>query len=674
MQPFNLRCPKCQSSLKVSSPKLLGKTLPCPKCATPIKVIESERVVVKPTTNHPIDSGAMTKIGDEKWHAAAGNDQDTDGLFSDLNVDRIRFRDSDPFGEEQQSSTIAPIEALETISNPIPLSSKEWTSSSARKSNQILLVTMLGVGGTIIALGLFFVFVRYLGKDNDKVSQNTNTQTTTTKTEDPDTSVKPPETRAVDSQQTPVAKDATKTGWDSVLNANPEPEVAVNTVPTGETPGTPTESGTKEPIATETTQTNSLDNPPNTPQENPLTATPNPNETNVFNVPRGLWDPSVNDLIAEAGIDPAEANPAGNETIDLGELVHPPAATDVVVDDVYSTRIVSLKATQRPLGEVLLVLSQLTGAGFGVDVDSFEAAGISLSQPIDIDVADINVAQFFQTVMEPLHLQVRNNPNGLPIVFVDPSIAQSLMPDVIPLEGLVEAKDVSAFEQLLKGALPDEAHLARIEGTNVLCDATATPLQKYRIYSLIMRLRNALGLPIDSKYPDKWFATGGNFGDVLGKLSQPGTGIVERARPVSQLLTKVAADANLNLFFDWPSLWSHGFTPSIRAISVINKRNFRQISNRFIEDYALTLAVMNDSTLILTTPESRRLHGQVLVIPIREGQTIESIRDLASLISPIDVNRVSRLYVEQFLNHPWAIIRVCPPSPEDLDDLSPLFR
>jgi hypothetical protein len=622
----------------------------------------------------------MTKIGDEKWHAAAGNDQDNNGLFSDLNVDRIRFRDSDPLGDNIASSTHEPPDKLETVAYTAPISPQEWTTSAARKSNQILLVTMLAIGGTIIALGIFFVFVRYYGKESDKAVRVASSQPKNQQTEQAQNPVEQPKTETVDPIQPPVAKDPSKSGWDSVLDNNKQTNTPGSTVPSSTTdtsteiPNTPADPANTPTPTTTTPEINSPTTPEPPSQGTDTALPPKPAENNALSVPRGLWDPSVNDLIAEAGIDPSAVAPAAIEQIDLGDLVHPPAAQDVVVDDVFNTQIVSLKATQRPLRDVLLILSQLTGAGFGVDVDSFEAAGVSLSQTMDVEVNDVNVAQFFQTVMEPLHLQVRNNANGLPIVFVDPSVAQSLMPDAITLDGLIEAKDVAAFEQLLKGALPDEAHLARIEGMNILCDNTATPLQKYRIYSLVMRLRNALGLPIDSKYPENWFSTGGGFGQVLDKLSQPGSGVVERARPVSQLLTKVAADTEVNLFFDWPSLWSHGFTPSARAISVINKRNFRQISNRFLEEYALTIAIMNDSSLILTTPESRRLHSQIKVIPIREGQTVETIRDLASLISPIDANRVSRLYVEQFLNHPWAIIRVCPPSPEDLEDLAPLFR
>ncbi|MFO0923413.1 MAG: hypothetical protein U0905_13095 [Pirellulales bacterium] len=93
-----------------------------------------------------------------------------------------------------------------------------------------------------------------------------------------------------------------------------------------------------------------------------------------------------------------------------------------------------------------------------------------------------------------------------------------------------------------------------------------------------------------------------------------------------------------------------------------------QLSREIREKYVLELAVIDQKTLWLTVPETRRYASQIRLLPIQEGETVESITERLRFLSPINVQRRSRLIVVP-LPKPFVMVRVCPPTIEQLSKL-----
>ncbi len=671
LQPFKIHCPSCQTALKVTSSHLLGRTLPCPKCGAPIVISEPNRVIVRGPKDENVDSEAVTKVQDAAESSNPPVSSPTPATVKSQEDGKQRFHDNvppDPW-----------VLDLHPATESTPLHATEWVAESAQRSRQVLLVGLLALGGILVSTIAFIVFMNAIRKPDsnaisDAVAKPQRNEPSNLSTEITFGNATPPaEDKALNLEKSNEAKGANAaniTTWQDILPADIPVVNSSDPLVAQEDPN----AQSVPPLsANEASMPPEEQNPKGSelaasPVENPA-----PSNSGLGNFPRGLWDPSMNDLLSEAGSDVITNTPA-KRIVDFGEMVHPPASPDINPDDWYSMRIVGLSADHRPATDILGALAQLTGVGIGLDLESFLAAGVPLDFPVSCDVSNMNIATFIETVFEPLNFGMRNLPNGLPILFVDPEVARAKVPSRMDLSEALHGREAKQLEALLKESLEDESMLMRLEGTELLIDDRASPIQRYRILALVARIGRALDCTIANDYPENAFQLGWDIGDAADRFRRPCSGLIDKPKPVPQLLRQAASQHDIHLLLDWPALWSHGMTPSTRGLSLLQHRTFEQILNRYLEEFSLDAAIIGPNTVVLTTPQSRRQFVQWKVVPIPLGKSTDDMELALADLAPVDVNQISRLLVKPIFDSGYAVVRVCLPTLRDIDELATWIR
>lgn len=532
-------------------------------------------------------------------------------------------------------------------------------------------VAALGVGGLIAAGSIFVLFALLMKSPRnnlDTLANKTTQQNPPIPVVDPAT---PPANQNLDSTPEP--------------NATPtevaQPNVAAN--PTTEEVTTETPAAALPNDATMPEQSDVVDNgkPVPPPIVEPAT-TPTPQVAQadadqeivipqIFQKFGGLNRKFESDVSDAAGtIEPSEVKKPPEEVIEFAASSHltPAAKPDPKVG--LELVVHRLKFEKRSLSEFAAVLSNLMGTGVFLDFESIATIGHSPASQLSIDATDLSIQDLAKQSLDPMGLGLRiHDESGLVYIAASDETMRERLPKVWTIEGLVDPANYEALGKSLSLLLPDESIHWKIEGSKIVWQPAARVLDQARLAVALDRIRVAVGKPPLSGYHVESLGVGLDVGKIEPKLQIKAERENPQRRPVIASLVRAAKDRNIDLVVDWMSLWRHGVTPSTEDIFLEKDRDFNQLSREIREKYVLELAVIDQKTLWLTVPETRRYASQIRLLPIQEGETVESITERLRFLSPINVQRRSRLIVVPLPGKPFVMVRVCPPTIEQLSKL-----
>jgi len=575
---------------------------------------------------------------------------------------------------------------------PSPLSQRDpgsWQSRDALARRNILLVSLIGACGLLLAGIAFFAFIRWMGKPSERVALNPAGI--------PEPIAEPPPNQPMDGTKQPGApiEAPSRANDDDKPNTTEpatdpkvaDPKVADPKVAEPE----PDSSQSEKPDAVG----NPVENPPNgnlpstlvpetglTPQgESPENPTVAPDQAGIeeklpsvfedfqrwIDAPsRGNWDD-----VGKADRTIEDEIALENAEILSREEYFPPA---IPIPNWLERSERSLTSVTTPPMSLLRCIhwfSKISNVGITADWVELNLAGVDFSEPIVIEGQNCSVKELIDRFCQQRGLELMLDDSGFP--HIRPSQERLLAlkgPDGalntdswvnelpiadrdawVPL--LIRMLDLSQcqyaqgrLEWTGNESLYDRARF--IASLQAMKDATKEPPAEFQFSE------NSF----DFVRPEAWWALRERV-----QTRMPMDRILHEERPVIDLIAMGCEASGTQLVIDWPAAWSHGLHPSRLSLSIVRGRTLEEIANRYLEDYAMELIPLDSKTVLLTTDAVRRSIEQVVPVRLDRGMAIEDIKGAVRSIVPRGPDLRSRFRWEPVPgNEQLALLRVCLPA------------
>jgi len=163
------------------------------------------------------------------------------------------------------------------------------------------------------------------------------------------------------------------------------------------------------------------------------------------------------------------------------------------------------------------------------------------------------------------------------------------------------------------------------------------------------------------------------YNEAYKRLKKTGSSVFAEVISSPSLLDMAARECEIELLFDWPSLQSHGFSHSASSLSIFRNRTWPQIAKRIMDQFDLVAVVDVPQRIILTTLAQQRRWPKSTILPLRPGETIESIGESFRILSPTNDRGLSILSVTPLPKKDptdpvdYVVVRHCPPNTKQLE-------
>jgi hypothetical protein len=414
----------------------------------------------------------------------------------------------------------------------------------------------------------------------------------------------------------------------------------------------------------------------------------------------------------------------GGGVVDLGLLTHPSPVVPEPWDNVKSTSILKLRIAQKPLSQVLLVLGQLANSGLGWDARLLHYSTIDPLQNVSLEAVNSTLEDelaklatqvpFDKQIVAPnvaLAKDADKPPVGIPAEIPDETVVTriqlipvaKIVADQLPsewsLDGLVRAEEsangaiadetsLSQWNQILRTHFPPGDGLWAMDGMSIVWSPQASLADRASMAVFLDQVRQIYGSPTKSGFFQNSSDTAGKdlhsvmwmqpiqaYNVAYKQLRNKGVSVFAESTSSPALLDEAARECELELVMDWPSLQSHGFSHAASSLSLFRNRTWPQIAKRTMDQFDLVAVVDGPKRLVLTTLAQQRRWPRSTILPLRPGESIESVGESFRVLSPTDERGLSILSVTPLPKKDaadsveYVIIRHCPPNTKQLERL-----
>jgi hypothetical protein len=367
--------------------------------------------------------------------------------------------------------------------------------------------------------------------------------------------------------------------------------------------------------------------------------------------------------------EPTSGSEAGLEKVDIETLYHPPPVIEPSRDAIQSTMIHRM-ATKAPipLGVLLVGLGQLSGGGLSWDIDSIRMSEFDIDRPVSLSVESTTLGELLNSLCGENGLVPPSDEQGPIRLRPLPEEIEKRLPTDWAIQDLVSQEaSIAQWQDLLQQIYPDWSTEWKIQGQELQWAETASPLRRATIAAFLDQVRRAHGLALKSSLPNAVTDPRLGIDEAVLRLSRAGTRVIEHPISLPQLLDTAARDSGMKLVFDWESLFSHGFSHSKAATSLIRGRTWPEISKWGLDEFSLVAAIDGDSHIVLTTLPRQRRMWRTMILKLESGKTIESVRESLRMLSPTNEQGLAMLLVSPIpqvggTKESWVVARICPPN------------
>lgn len=697
----------------VRQPHLLGQTLPCPRCKNPIAVPTQRPDEVSSKTPPPptLDSTAITKEDYGDWDEVLANipPNPLDEQLGNVAWDQL------PTDWETNSGSVGISDGSEKVdfptqgnafiplpsTAPLPSADREWESRDLAKRRQVLLVATLGIVSSIVAGFAFWGFLQMM-KSGTKVAQNPVVNVEDTR---PKEAVDSADSKQVDPPPAitpPIGSNSEETSVDPPAASMPEKTNETNAA----SPTEPSRSdGQNATGASNTKPTDSLLNPgegltdflrspepgkePTSTQEHPPAAE---QEKELTDREKETTE-KLPDIFGPAGFGPLLGPSSGmtdgafgrtarlNE-LDIEKLDEPvsiltfpdPQPIPAWAERAGSIKIGRIKATDLSLVKCIELFGRMTGIGITLDWPSIRAAGMDEQPAVSFDTEDKTLEALFQSILAEKKLAIEWSPDGLPIVRPSAIRESAVGQGRWKVDGIVPSGKEKEFFQLLISLWEIESTCSVEQDELIWLDAS-NPLQKASLWTtlqLLARLQSKpyLVWPEQSDAPKLLFDPA-EWKASLGIQSRTVAShvLIPEIRSVSEIMQIAADETKTRLLVDWQAVWQHGLVPGQMDISIVRNRTFPQIMKKFLDNHSLELVVIGRDSVMLTTPEARKLRSCVVPLKIPNGMELADFKRLLYQLAPSNPEGRTRFRVSEVPGLEGVYLaRITLPQVDQLDD------
>jgi hypothetical protein len=724
-----LPCPNCNFSLTVpDSPAIANPPTKSDPSATATGQStrqgvdpndQQEQRIVRPNkTGKPnIDSQMLTKVTEPEDIFESDLDEIDQLLKDQATTEHSPGEDGDDslireasLLQDAKSQTEPGVVNWEQGSEEKAIPDESWTSPKSTEKRSMLVIALIGGGGLVLAAITFVAFVVFSREsepsvDNNVVAQDVESDQNANLSDGEVDDDKPnvAAQKGSDPMSAPAAAsnkqsepanaqslaEALASGLRDPINNgstdNSETESDTSNEPSKDSPverrdsdniaasttdGIP-KAGSDEPSGGETDATNS--NPgigSITELEDAVAANADAagKSSNFQSMFAEIFDPSSIDQIADAGTAAEDAAPLP-PILDIGETVHPPAIAFRPADEILGQTLPSMAPTDLKLSEAVHLLSSLLDAGIVVDLFALQAAGISTELEITLALDGQAAGAAIATALAPHDLVLVTEAEGQLVIRPTPAILNTAIPRTQDISDLfVNAATSEQWSDFLARAFDIQSSMFQVDGGQLIFTPDANPLVRWQILQALDRLRSLSQLPIKLQdRPDplpNW-----NFDRMKKSLEKTGQRVVVLDEPITSLLTSVAANAGVTIWFDWNNLLPHGMSPTTSGVSLLKNRTLSQVAEIYLDRYSLTMLAIDNQNIILSTPAAHRTQSTMVVVPCESDDDAKQLRSEMVEFAPVDTQSQSRLWAGKAPGHEVAFIRVCFPLVSQLTDI-----
>lgn len=644
-----------------------------------IMISAPSQVRVENPDGYPVDSMALTK----------------EGIAPDLVPEDLSHIDTPEPEDEyrlapatEDTPNMPPVQESEpldsswhTAEEPL-VPSDQWTSESATRTRQYLLVGFLGASGVALAMILFMVFLRWYASRSEETSPSV-AQTS------PPSGVGPE--NATDSADSGASENDSGAGQPLPAGEHNGSEDPAPPASAAEDSGD-VENGTNEEatqvadrggdnlpmelpgnLSGDSTSADVNDVLSKTPEGDPLAggdaSTNAAARTVQQTLPGNLQDFApvltwnVQPVLTDVSVIPS-APPLTAEDLGLNSGAALEAIPPLQWNVHSQTPLLGLiLGDGQSLSQAINLWTHVTGVPTVVDLDSLAAAGMDLQKvPQSGKITSVSIGQAAQLLGRSLGLAAEVRENRYLELQASREKIRDKLPTAISLEGLLSD---DAEYQWLRDALvqlfPHTQGAWTIDAQGLSRDPQRVDLMTwFSVVRLLETWRKAAGVP--SPLDDE----GGNlFTEFVEQaqldfLDAEASDVSPQARPVGQALSSVCSAAGVDCWIDWPNVGALGLGPNSEALVVTNQRPLLHVLGDYADLFSLVVAIEDRHTLWVTSNRAYRSQPRLYVLP-SGGQTVEQWQQRLRTLTPVTGAGIGSIDLIETPGSNFLLIRCCRP-------------
>jgi hypothetical protein len=619
VESFAIACTTCQTQLRVRDRSAIGQILTCPKCGSMVLVEAPADLVA---------SGSIAPPPLPRTNGAAP--QETGGGVETRLSDTV----DDPtlYGitaGETVSSAIAPTAAV-PVPPPVEFASdtekedaavaEELQSIEAVPWRRWFWMSVAAIAGVGLAVLLF----GWASRGQQPV-------------EDPKAIAKRPDVGpAVDlSKQEPLPKVAPETGKIDVSPATPDapPAAPAGDQPADPRPADPPVPATpvSEPAAPDAAPPAKPVSPPSESKDSPpgLTSAPEVGAADRLAATASLREAlrSFGSMLDEPQAGADMSSGAGSSIRRPGlrprSNLPRPVPLNIDVDARLKDPVQQINFTNIPLVDFLAFVSDYSTIPISLDPDVLPWLGISAESPITVEqtgtaVGDMLAAalagqKLGYTIVDNQLLVTRIAAEGVPV--------REVTFDLRDVAG-ADAAQVQQVEQLIRALIAPESWdtaggtgTIRVQNQALLVRHEETVL--YQVLGFCEKLRVARGLAPRSKLDPKLFQLTPRTERFASRPPSPVSLKSPRPERFSAFVRRLAKESNTQLLIDWRGAAQLGWNPNAQVQCSFDAEPLNKVLRALLDPMDLTYRIVDENTLLITSPQELDAHLDVEFYAIR---------------------------------------------------------
>jgi hypothetical protein len=382
-----------------------------------------------------------------------------------------------------------------------------------------------------------------------------------------------------------------------------------------------------------------------------------------------IFDQGLVPVLSDATVPLAEAPDAGEDQAAAEQPVAAASPMNLALPQTLEQKqtitLSGLLIQNRRLADVLSILSLTSDIPFTVDLDGLMAAGVDRNQVINFKSATpVTIVGVLEALSRDYGLSFEAFDQKMFIVRGAPGAVESRVVASLPIADLVDSPEQSAaLKAALNEILPEladgfevtdgaaQADLAKVN--RLLWFQVARLLETWRTARGIENAEAAALVPPSSLLP-AWPV------DAAQKRAQAKVGRSLLPEPLALGWQRLAGEAKLACWVDWPSLLSAQTPPSQTAMAISAGRALQELLQHDANKYDVVFALEDEQTLWVTSPDMHRFQPRLYVLPM-SGKSIDDWRKELEPLTPYDPDGSPALKVVAAPDGQYVFIRCCRP-------------
>jgi len=287
--------------------------------------------------------------------------------------------------------------------------------------------------------------------------------------------------------------------------------------------------------------------------------------------------------------------------------VQPKARLDPALQAKLNVPIAKISLPNVPLADAVQLISAMSALGVSFDPDAMEELGVSLHDPISIEVANSTVGKTLESIAEKRGMTTAVE-NGLIVLTGTADHRESLRPVQYKVADLTggdarSAADLAALVQRL--VVPESWRNGGGRGTvEVTPDAllvTQTRPVHYQIIVFCEKLRVARGLPTKSRFDPKRFVLATRNARAKPILDHLAEVHVSASSSLGSVLDQFKQPAGTEILIDRPALAAIGISENATGKFKADNLPQGEALQQLLEPLGLAWRAVDANTLQITT-------------------------------------------------------------------------